>query len=369
MAALVAVLLALATSSFTPHAEAFGEINAVTNPGFENTASFVWFETSTYPPADAKVVVYDTTNSHSPTHSAMLNASKTSATCPIGTECKDAVRASVEQFLSSSLTLDSVTDAPDSLSAWWFVQKVPGMVAYSLHVGIGFTDEKSIEYWYGTSDLSNQRYDLGPIPVTGQWFHMARNLATDIQPLNITDPSTTRVSYIWFAAFGNITRGEIAWLDDVSVTFTPHPVALFATTSVSGSAPLAVVFNASQSYETVVPSTPLTYTWNFGDGTPIGSGNVVSHVYSRPGTYEVVLTVIDSNGNTSSSSVNVIVGQSDPTPLIVLGAGLVVFLGSFFFIRRQRRSTRNRKLKPGTSRHGQKPHQIYGGAGGIRLVL
>jgi len=45
---------------------------------------------------------------------------------------------------------------------------------------------------------------------------MSPNLTADIQPLNISDMAGTRLSYVWFGAFGNITNGERAWVDDVS---------------------------------------------------------------------------------------------------------------------------------------------------------
>jgi PKD repeat protein len=40
---------------------------------------------------------------------------------------------------------------------------------------------------------------------------------------------------------------------------------------------------------------PITYTWNFGDGSS-GSGQNVSHVFGAAGTLNVVLTVADSRG-------------------------------------------------------------------------
>lgn len=54
-----------------------------------------------------------------------------------------------------------------------------------------------------------------------------------------------------------------------------------------------VTFNASAS---VAGDAPIQrYDWNFGDGGT-ASGDTVSHAYSQPGTYHVVLNVLDGNG-------------------------------------------------------------------------
>lgn len=37
----------------------------------------------------------------------------------------------------------------------------------------------------------------------------------------------------------------------------------------------------------------LSYSWNFGDGTPVAQGTSVKHTYGAPGTYTLVLTVTD----------------------------------------------------------------------------
>ena len=44
-----------------------------------------------------------------------------------------------------------------------------------------------------------------------------------------------------------------------------------------------------------------SYSWDFGDGT-FGSGQIVSHSYSLPRTYQVVLTVVDDTGKKSTTS-------------------------------------------------------------------
>ena len=58
---------------------------------------------------------------------------------------------------------------------------------------------------------------------------------------------------------------------------------------------------------------PLTYTLNFGDGSPDGFGTVayspwlLDHIYPSVGTYQATLTVTDATGISCHSSIEVIV--------------------------------------------------------------
>lgn len=71
------------------------------------------------------------------------------------------------------------------------------------------------------------------------------------------------------------------------------PVAVIKASPTSGNAPLTVNFDASQSYD---PDGRITgYEWNFGDGS-LGAGVSTQHIYTLPGTYTVVLKVVDDMG-------------------------------------------------------------------------
>jgi hypothetical protein len=57
---------------------------------------------------------------------------------------------------------------------------------------------------------------------------------------------------------------------------------------------------------------PLTYSINFGDGTPSGRGSQVSHTYAAQGTYTATVTVSDGNGNSVGQSLQVTVNDMPP---------------------------------------------------------
>lgn len=87
---------------------------------------------------------------------------------------------------------------------------------------------------------------------------------------------------------------------DTHLTITvvvPYTASANAT-PVQGPAPLAVTFSATAHGGT----TPYTYNWSFGDGSPDSTTQNPSHTYSALGTYHPVLTVRDFTGAVATDS-------------------------------------------------------------------
>ncbi|MDP7039560.1 MAG: PKD domain-containing protein, partial [Myxococcota bacterium] len=77
----------------------------------------------------------------------------------------------------------------------------------------------------------------------------------------------------------------------------------------------SVSFDGSSSYDRDGIIT--NYAWDFGEGTKLDSaGNTVAHIYNQPGTYHVVLTVMDDGGATDSTAITleVLAAGSNMTP-------------------------------------------------------
>ena len=161
-------------------------------------------------------------------------------------------------------------------------------------------------------------------------------LAVSFDASASTDPDGDPLTYSWDFGDGNsgsgfvvshtyttaVTFTAVLTVDDgndgtgthsatVTVSSNPPtnnpPTADFSLTPSSGTAPLAVSFDASAS--TDPDGDPLTYSWDFGDGNS-GSGVTVSHTYTTAGTFTAVLTVDDGNGGTDTHSANVTVNSS-----------------------------------------------------------
>jgi len=100
------------------------------------------------------------------------------------------------------------------------------------------------------------------------------------------------------------------------------PSASFTATPSSGQVPLTVAFDASASSDS--DGSIASYSWNFGDNTPPGSGVTVHHLYQAAGTFTATLTVTDNRAATASTTrvVTVTVG---PPPGGVTVSGRVLF--------------------------------------------
>jgi PKD repeat protein len=118
-------------------------------------------------------------------------------------------------------------------------------------------------------------------------------------PVTENDP----IIYHAYASYGDyivkLTVTDNSSLTDdetASIHVSQHPVASFTFTPPDPLVHELVTFDASAS--TPDGGTIISYTWNFGDGTPIVETDqpVITHVYAETSDYLVTLNVTDSEG-------------------------------------------------------------------------
>lgn len=87
----------------------------------------------------------------------------------------------------------------------------------------------------------------------------------------------------------------------VAVVGEDHlPTARFSTSAPAATIGEPVVFDAV--FSTDPQNSHLTYAWDFGDGSPIGSGVTIAKEFSTAGSFNVTLTVTDGEGFKDSAS-------------------------------------------------------------------
>jgi PKD repeat protein len=72
-----------------------------------------------------------------------------------------------------------------------------------------------------------------------------------------------------------------------------------------GAPPLKVVFET----EVECTAEPVTYKWDFGDGTTGGNEANPTHVYNKPGDYVATVTVTSSDGGAGSDEIDITVDE------------------------------------------------------------
>ena len=92
--------------------------------------------------------------------------------------------------------------------------------------------------------------------------------------------------------------------DPLDSSLTP-PTAVLSLDINEGPSPLQVLVNASASIAGFGDDSIISYTWNFGDGGS-STEEATSHIYTQAGSFEIALTVTNSDGlaHTTTQDVN-----------------------------------------------------------------
>lgn len=101
---------------------------------------------------------------------------------------------------------------------------------------------------------------------------------------------------------------------------TPLPNQAPTAAFTVGATNLAVSVDASASTDSDGQIT--SYLWNWGDGTPAGTGKTASHDYTSQGTYTVTLTVKDDDNEMSSITHDVLADAPNVLPTATFAASV-----------------------------------------------
>ncbi|MFC6223004.1 PQQ-dependent sugar dehydrogenase [Hymenobacter artigasi] len=134
-----------------------------------------------------------------------------------------------------------------------------------------------------------------------------------------TSPGETGLFYV------NFYPSEIRKIS--YVTTASPPVAVATSSKTYGPGPLTVQFTGSNS--TDPNGSPLTYSWNFGDGTAPSAAANPSHTFS-PATaaatnYSVTLTVTNAQGLSNQASLSISANNTPPQVTITSPAAGTVY--------------------------------------------
>ena len=100
------------------------------------------------------------------------------------------------------------------------------------------------------------------------------------------------------------------YLYNLSSTVQNPPVAEFYANVTSGTVPLVVLFT-----ETSTGGVPTSWLWDFGDGIDSKHAMNATHTFTKPGVYNVTLTVANEAGNSTVTKSNYITVTPPQAPV------------------------------------------------------
>jgi hypothetical protein len=130
------------------------------------------------------------------------------------------------------------------------------------------------------------------------------NFASDWKGVDLEPDPNGDLAY---ASFGDGSPGSGSIRRIVYSPGNASPVAVATAAPTSGRSPLNVSFTGSAS--TDPDGDPLTYEWDFGDGSAHSAQANPSHRYTRLGRFVAQLTVSDGRGLTDTETVTISVGD------------------------------------------------------------
>ena len=184
--------------------------------------------------------------------------------------------------------------------------------------------------YHGTQFPTGMRGDYFFADYSGRWIkRMAFDATGNVSGVSKFEPLTGTNSAGDIVYLTEGPDGALYYLDlgyaDTTGTFgvsklrrirylqsNQAPVALASADKTTGPAPLDVNFSSAGSNDP--EGQPLTYSWDFGDGSLSTAANP-SHTYASPGQYVIRLTVSDGENSSVSTPMTISVG-SPPTATI-----------------------------------------------------
>ncbi|MBI2722301.1 MAG: PKD domain-containing protein [Bacteroidetes bacterium] len=138
----------------------------------------------------------------------------------------------------------------------------------------------------------------------GPWNYTWKNSSNTIIKTALNKASADTLKNVTVGTYF-VDVNTVGSCDNANATFnvqstTPAATALFTanTTTVDASSNVPVSFTNNS-------SNAVTYSWNFGDGSPLVTTANATHAFNTPGTYNVVLTATGPCGDVSTASTQI----------------------------------------------------------------
>jgi hypothetical protein len=227
----------------------------IVNSGFETTPLLSGWEPDVYNDGNYySTITANSTIAHTGSYSARLDVSNNSTAFKIGAKNITLAHLSLVQYLPPNTFFNNVTDRPDGLNLWFYLQpKFAGYPIFEVRIRTGGIRE--MDYIFVNPSLANTfsfpnsttgseggkplKEFLLPAPPINQWVHLSRNLKQDwLAPMKLSNGLTApglplndtiyRLevdAYFYRDSSTNNVYAETGWVDDVAL-YLGNPMSL-----------------------------------------------------------------------------------------------------------------------------------------------
>jgi gliding motility-associated-like protein len=338
-------------------------------------------------------------NSQNPSHTYTLDGTYlVTLVTENGFGCRDSISINttvnplpVAQFVFDTVCNNTATTFTDQSTAavswsWDFGDGNTSAVNSPTHTYVldgTYTVTLIVTNIFGCTDTINHNIIVNPNPIS----NFTASTACHTYATVFTDNSTAAISWDWNfgdASLINTTQSpsyiytnpgnySVSLLvtnifgctntSSQTVTVLPQPVADFNYS-------VACARQAVNFTDLTTVSTPVAWSWDFGDGAPIDNTQNPSHIYALGGTYNVTLIVSNIAGCNDTITKPVIV-NTVPTPLFTANASCQGTVTSFTDLSSDAVAINNwyYDFDDGNSSFSQNPNYIYAAAGTYNVSL
>lgn len=197
---------------------------------------------------------------------------------------------------------DTFSDTPDSLVAWVRYKPVntgsghQARVSCAIHTNAAYRDPVDLT----STTLTKAVAQLNISYTNGNWQRISVpfvNVNASLTGAYIITTFTTNKT----PGVGSV--GDSLYVDDLEFVYVPK--ASFTSTATT------ICEGSNVTFTSTSTNYPTSYSWNFGDGTPVSTTQNPVHQYATAGTYTATLTVTNQWGSTTSTPVTVTVTDFD----------------------------------------------------------
>jgi PKD repeat protein len=181
---------------------------------------------------------------------------------------------------------------------------LPGVVGTSPTASFTFVPNNPAAFTNVRFDGSTSTAGLGAVITGYLWDFGDGTSATGVTPTHQYEGIGNYL--VRLTVTDNQGRTNQSAAQTVTVVAGEGPTATFVFSPTAPVAGQAVFFNGTQS-AAGTGHRIVSYRWSWGDGKASSSGSSVSHTFTAPGTYVVVLTVTDEVGQVARIDVEVTV--------------------------------------------------------------